>query len=87
MAVCTDNISTVGLNSDLKHAEEDSLLCVAGWRLKSKYWKPSECTAMCSQPVHIHATLKTKHPLSPAEGVPVVRSCDEHTEAREITLC
>lgn len=39
MVVCTDNISTVGLNSDLKHAEDDILLCVAGWRLKSKYWK------------------------------------------------
>lgn len=34
MAVCTDNISTVGLNSDLKYAEEDILLCAAGWRLK-----------------------------------------------------
>jgi len=49
MAVCTDNISTVGMNSDLKHAEEDILLCVAGWRLK--HWKPSECAAMCSQPM------------------------------------
>lgn len=34
VAVCTDNISTVGLNSDLKYAEEDILLCVASWRLK-----------------------------------------------------
>lgn len=34
VAICTDNISTVGLNSDLKYAEEDILLCVAGWRLK-----------------------------------------------------
>lgn len=34
VAVCTDNISTVSLNSDLKYAEEDILLCVAGWRLK-----------------------------------------------------
>lgn len=61
MAVCTDNISTVGLNSDLKHAE-DILLCVAGWRLKSKYWKPSECAAMCSQPYAAKEALHTSMP-------------------------
>lgn len=37
--------------------------------------------------MHIHATLKTKHLLSTAEGLRVVCSCNEHKEAREINLC
>lgn len=57
----------------------------------SKYWKPCECAAMCSQPMpprkHIHATLKTKPPLSPAERACVVGLCKEHKEAQEINLC
>lgn len=53
VAVCTDNISTVGLNSHLKHAEEDIWLCIAGCGLKSKYWKPTECAAIHSRCAHL----------------------------------
>lgn len=57
----------------------------------SKYWKPCESAAMCSQPMplrkHIHAMLKTKPPLSPAEGACLAGLCKEHKEAQEINLC
>lgn len=37
--------------------------------------------------LNFHATLKTKHLLSTAQGVCVMCSCNEHKEAREINLC
>lgn len=81
-----------GLNSDLKHAE-DILLCAAGWRLKSKYWKASvlRCAGQPMQLGRYYGHPSHAENKAPIEGSRrcwcCVRSPNKNQEANKMNLC